>query len=573
MRPLFAIPAALLALAACSAPAEPPPDTLSPADILDAGTEVHDAGTELFDAGTEVSDARHDAGTEVHDAVPDGGTEVHDAVPDAADLPPDADGPSCDCPAPTVTLTVNAIPGDMNGSVPYLDNNEVLQDFHLALPTFGFRIDVTLDSPCGEPGFTFSVDSPAGEQPAGTDLAPLFDGDGGARSLWVGEEMTLPEGWPVTLLATATDPCGQTGEASLAVETVTLTPMLHPFDLEDPWLFVYHRDHYTIDLVIDGPDQAHVEALEVPNGIDDFVEDLWTVGIGSASPTAAFAGMACEGGTGGSECLARHLLDRVRQKAYKPFHCAADGSTGPDSVPIRFLIEGEPGAPDPGAFEYQYLDGTESSRRESLIGFGGGDLSESWIGMSESIDVHNTHNENNARFGYGCFTTSLVRYFYQYITTDPELYALAQLALADLLPAMGGIPVGELEGDELVADFTIPKGELAPLLQKRRLVLDTALDVLAAGLAALTAHEIGHSLGLVAKAPPPYGLFGGVKYASFIENPAGSAGAHIDTAGPNLMQAGPGSGNMDSMDIEILLTPFFFNELNLAYLQGRIVVK
>ena len=37
------------------------------------------------------------------------------------------------------------------------------------------------------------------------------------------------------------------------------------------------------------------------------------------------------------------------------------------------------------------------------------------------------------------------------------------------------------------------------------------------------------------------------------------------------MEAGPGSGN-DSMDINMLLTPFFFNELNLAYLRGRILV-
>jgi len=99
-----------------------------------------------------------------------------------------------------------------------------------------------------------------------------------------------------------------------------------------------------------------------------------------------------------------------------------------------------------------------------------------------------------------------------------------------------------------------------------------AMDLVRGGLAALTSHEIGHSLGLVAYGPPPPGAFADEKLAEFIANPGGSVGPHIDTAGQNLMQAGPGSGNLPPMSLGFLMSPWFFNELNLAYLQGRVVL-
>ncbi|MBL6975155.1 MAG: hypothetical protein ISR64_05430 [Deltaproteobacteria bacterium] len=99
-----------------------------------------------------------------------------------------------------------------------------------------------------------------------------------------------------------------------------------------------------------------------------------------------------------------------------------------------------------------------------------------------------------------------------------------------------------------------------------------AMDLVRGGLAALTSHEIGHSLGLVAYGPPPHGAFADEKLAEFIANPGGSVGPHIDTAGQNLMQAGPGSGNLPPMSLGFLMSPWFFNELNLAYLQGRVVL-
>lgn len=494
---------------------------------------------------------------------------------DLSDSGNELDSMGCDCPPPAVAITVNDIPSDMNGSTTYTNNEGIEEAYHLLLPTWDFVLDLTVDCPCGCAVELVQLAYLAdGEQVVMAAAQDALQADGDRVFVQLTEKMALPEADELTLSATVFDLCGEpSAEAALTVATTTRTELLHPFDLEDPWLLVYHRDHYAISLKESADGTFAVTSLLGPNGTDDFLEDLWLVGLGTDDPTAAFAAFECGGAEGGSECLARQLLERIRTKSHLPFYLTPEGEAGPDSVPIRFLIEGEPGAPDPSTFAYQYLQGDETERAFSMMGFGGGDLSESWVGMSESLDVNNTHNENNAKFGYGCFTTSLMRFFYEAIDSDPSLYALAEVALAGILPPMGGVPIGELEGDERVIDFSIPAGELSPAEKSRRLTLDTTMDVLATGLAALNTHETGHSLGLVSKGPPPGGLFGGTTNASFIGNPTGSKGAHIATEGPNLMEAGPGSGNNDSIDIDMLLTPFFFNELNLAYLRGRVLVN
>ncbi len=495
---------------------------------------------------------------DLHDWI-DGGTKVDSQV--------------CGCSPPSLTLTVNEIPASMNGSTTFTNNGGDEEEFHLLLPTWDFVINMTTDCPCGCPlelaQLAYQVD---GELVQMVEARDALQSDGNQMFVQIAETMALPEADELTLVATLFDPCGKDSEAHLTVATAVRSNLLHPFDLEDPWLLVYHRDHYSIALVEIADGKFEVNSDEIPNGIDDFLEDLWLVGLGTANPTPEFAAFECDGAVGGSECLARQLLQRIRTKSHVPFFLSPTGESGPGSVPVRFFIEGEPGAPDPATFAYQYLLGDESKKSFSMMGFGGGDLSQSWVGMSESVDVNNTHNENNAKFGYGCFTTSLMRFFYEAIESDPSLYALAEVALAGILPPMGGVAIGEMEGDQRVIDFTYPAEELSPSEKSRRVTLDTTMDILATGLAALNTHETGHSLGLVAKGPPPGGLFGSTTQASFITTPTGSKGAHIATEGPNLMESGPGSGN-DSIDINMLLTPFFFNDLNLAYLRGRVLVK
>jgi len=532
---------------------------------------------EVFTADSPAPD---DAGDRPHDA--------GDRLPDLLDSHVDAGGgdwiadvqevelPECTCESPVVFLTVNSIPGEMNGSEPFLNNQLQLTDYHLALPESGFSWDVYVDCPCGcaPSGLTIWSDAAAGGLPANEELSHLFHTQAEGHLRWVvGEDQGFETGYPVLLGAAIEDVCGnQSPPSELAVEIVELTADVDPFDLVDPWVMAYHRDHQTVTWQFDDEGKAYVDAAFEPNGIPDFFEDLWTAGLGTPQPLPEFAAMECSGFTGGNECLARLLLDKTREQAYQAYKRGPNGGLLHDSVNIRFWIEGEEGAPDPDDFEYQYLQGGEGEKSFSLIGFGGGDLSQSLVGLSETVDEGNVQNENNAKALYGCLTTSLVRYFFQLVYEDEDVYALASMALSGIMPSMDGVPIGGLEGDHLVVDFSIPVEDLPAAAAERRKVLSLALDILGTGLGALMAHEIGHSLGMVAYGPPPHGLFGSEKHASFVVNEAGCKGAHLDTEGPNLMAAGPGSGNMSSIDMSYLTTQPFFNELNMAYLQGRVVL-
>jgi hypothetical protein len=55
-------------------------------------------------------------------------------------------------------------------------------------------------------------------------------------------------------------------------------------------------------------------------------------------------------------------------------------------------------------------------------------------------------------------------------------------------------------------------------------------------------------------------------------NGARTTSGHIDTPGFNLMEAGPGSAPNAPLDPLQYLTEPRFNELNLAYLQARVLL-
>jgi len=483
-------------------------------------------------------------------------------------------------PTPKISLTVNNIPDSMNGSSPYLSNSDQLVDFTLALPTRGFTWNVTIDCPCGYRDDDLEIWTEP-TAPAGDNLAYLFEPGDGQNLFWrVGEADAFSETGALALKAVITDNCGQqSAAASLTIQTVDMTPLLDPFDLEDPWLFVYQRDHYTISTITLPDGTMAVISAAVPNGVPDFIEDMWTLGLGTDSPHPAFAAVTCDNGNNGNDCLARMILERIRENTYQLFNCQPDGTRGTDGTNIRFWIENEAGAPDPVDFAYQTLTGIEIEKFFSMMGFGGGDLTNLNVGLSESLDYRNRGNENNAKKDYGVLSTSLVRYIYLYLNNNPDLYQLAADHLDGIFPLVGGTPIGALEEDALVIDLSIPDANLSSQALERRYQMLLLMDLPARGLSTLTAHEIGHSVGLVRSSQPPDGFFGGEQNAAFIEDPAGSTGPHIDTAGLNIMQAGPGSGYMPDTIINALIaglfddeSTFFFNEMNLAYLQSRLLL-
>ena len=96
--------------------------------------------------------------------------------------------------------------------------------------------------------------------------------------------------------------------------------------------------------------------------------------------------------------------------------------------------------------------------------------------------------------------------------------------------------------------------------------LYTAADALGRAVAAILAHEVGHSIGLVANGPPPTGLFGGETNAAFAEY--WTDPYHLDTVGNNIMVAAMSYTVMQYRGSRALT----FNELNMAYLLERILL-
>jgi hypothetical protein len=97
--------------------------------------------------------------------------------------------------------------------------------------------------------------------------------------------------------------------------------------------------------------------------------------------------------------------------------------------------------------------------------------------------------------------------------------------------------------------------------------LALAIDGISRATAVILAHEIGHSVGLVANGPPPTGLFGGEYRASFAGPYTNSY--HLDTNNNSIMASA-----LSFLDaITIGINGPAFNLLNLAYLRERILLE
>lgn len=443
---------------------------------------------------------------------------------------------------PAVWLTVDAIPAAMNGSEPFLDNDGLEKAFHLAVPLQGFTLDLTL-TPGGAPidpaTLIVTADVAAGDLPAGTDLGPRFAWTDPTHATWR-VDLAFPVAWPVTVRARVSDQQGTPSpEAAFSFEVRELTPALDPFEQPDLWLLDLRRDAWAVT-VTEQADAFAVTSTPGANGVADFDEVLAALGL--LGPDPAF-----------DQAFLQRFRDEVRANLHTMFGLGPDGLPGPDGVRVAFSFDTDPDAPDPAAFA---PDGAFS-----MIAIGGDSLSPDgtptgYLGMSW-LDWNNTRKDDDTGVEHGVFFTALMRK----TASLPGLKPLLGLTV----PATG-TPLGGLPDDVKLLDPTYsPPNDADPLHKKRATLVKLFFKVGGIGLAALTAHEIGHSLGLVAPGAPPAGLFGGACQAAFVNSC--SDGAHVDTAGANLMQSGK------SLNVGDFLTSYpRFEPLSLAYLRRRLVV-
>jgi len=460
-----------------------------------------------------------------------------------------------------VRLTVNGIPVDMNGSTPVKRKDGSSAPFRLLLPSSEFTIDV--HALAG----TFPIDAESVEIRAqGERLAiePTRE-DGNAFHYFVPTDHPLLPRDAVLLIASIADVHGTRGESNaLTVSIASRDAAMDPFEREDVWLLDFERDHFAITGEVGSDGAPAVRVLPGANGIADFDEDLRLLGLRSEETGSHASTVEHRGARGTNAIFRGFLIEAILAQLRANFFQAADGTQTRDSVRIRFLVRGEAGAPDPAEFR---TDGAFS-----IMGIGGaekgGDGQE--LGRAQ-IDWNNRHADDDSKDGLGVFTTVAARR----ILKEP----IGQRFLGAFLPG-SGTPLGMSNDDAAIlaadldplriqasaAESGASTSAASASAVARANTLAVAVGIASVALAALIAHEIGHSLGLVPPGLPPCGLFGGENSASFSVAPTDPA--HIDTPGLNIMQPGT---NLRFSDLATGLPQF--NPLNLAYLRRRLLVS
>jgi len=496
------------------------------------------------------------------------------AGPDVAS--PDQRGPDSFVPF-SFSLTVNRIPVSMNGSTPYTALDGKSTSYRLTVPTHGFTLDVTwAGTEAVGSSLKLSADRPmgsgAGAVPAGGDLSgKLVKATGGRLSLLVPASLALSPG-KVTFTATILEGAKERTSA-ITVDAAKKTFLLDPFRLEDTWVLVFSRDVAAITSGLDSKGQWAVSCKMGKNGVADLEEDLRVLGLSTAKMHADCKKAQNLDVTGTNAIMRAWLESLILVATRKAYLVKADGTHTTDSVGIRILHEDDPKAPDVTTYVYQKLTGGETKKGFSIISVGGGDLTKPFLGRSKTVDLRNVQSEDNLSPSYGVLTTNALAYLIKTLNKDASLKMLLQQLLGEFLPELGynGKRVGEspLDAQILAKGFDPKKASGAAAARYNKLKF--AIELFGRLLGALTAHEMGHSLGLVPGGAPPHGLFGGARKAAFV-NTLRTTPGHIDTPGFNLMEAGPSSAPGVPLNLMSYLTDARFNELNTAYLQGRLLL-
>jgi len=303
---------------------------------------------------------------------------------------------------------------------------------------------------------------------------------------------------------------------------------VEPFSQPDLWCLRFDRDWWTFESTCDGS-RVEITTTFQPNGRADFIDDLILLGLYNEEAPEV------------SQWVAELVKERVLVNLREFYYIAEDGSHNEDSPEIEFSLD--------------------SSHCASAIAIGGADPAGGYTLGRAYFDWGNQNREDDTAPALGVFSTNLIRF---YINTS---YSFQEL-FDPFIPCRGN-PVGTLAIDSTVMSDSFEPGAEGNSEEEEQRYQDlfNAVDAFGRAIAAILAHEIGHSVGLVANGPPPGGLFGGETNAEFTgywTDPY-----HIDTLGNNIMEAAMSFTVMQYRGSEALR----FNELNTAYLRERILLE
>ena len=419
-------------------------------------------------------------------------------------------GSAADTTPPAVLATVNGIHASRTQG--------------LVLPPSGFTIDVTASDADHQWPDVGSVEIELLGAAAGPDVAALRThatiGHGTFRVQVPAGERLAAGAW--TLTARVPDLCGNVGQAApLAFTVAEPDTGALPFERTQ---VVWVRS----DLDRDG------------NGTADFDDDLVRLGL------------AVEGDPiGRNAYLRRLLLDGIVAQCCRLYGRGDRGEpVDGGSVAVRFTTR----APIRIPHMQIALGGLdpEGSRDRGFGADSTGVLGRAYYDYRNG----NVAERNTASSpGLGVFPAEM--WLYQakiHLQVWPSYQTAFAQRFRPLCPAMGGVPAGTHELDAIVLapafDYATAN---TPQRARWQTIMDAA-DDWATVIGIILAHEVGHSLGLVAPGPSPTGLFGDASlhdsYASAAEVMAPSVGYEAMTT-----------------------LAYAFRDVDLAYLRQRVLLR
>lgn len=419
-------------------------------------------------------------------------------------------GTSTDSSPPTVGVRVNGIP--------------TARQQGLVLPPSGFTIDVAVSDTGNQWVDMGSIAvqlQGTGSGPAAATLLAAATIDYGSFRVVIPTTTPLTPGeW--SLSVQASDLAGNVGNSpAIGFVVVNPTSAMLPFE-RTQLVWVRH------DLDRDG------------NGTADFDDDLRRLGLATAGDAA---------GTNGF--VRSRLLDAILAQANRLFGRGDRGEPlDAGSVALRFTKRQPISLP-----HMQMALGGLDPEGDRNRGYG--DDSTGVLGRAYYDYRNSNPSERNTTTAPGLGVFPAEMWLYQtliHIQVWPSFQTVFAQRFRPLCPDMGGTPAGSHPLDAQVLRSGFDYAAANSSQRARWQTVMNAVDDWSSVIGVILAHEVGHSVGLVAPGPSPTGLFGD---SSLHNSYAGAA---------EVMAPSVGYEAMISLDYQ-------FRDIDLAYLRQRVLLR